>query len=732
MFFEEDTTYNFNKTTVAYARFHKSLSWREGSADFNCFDAENPYFCPDSNSIGGIRSYLQPVGSDSFDIALNIYTPQVQSNNLRPTILFTHGSGLLPNNSYDKDDPGIDELAEVYVEAGYNFVAIDYRKGWETHYVNLPELFLSRLFCFFYTCSFNGDSDAALEHSYTMALFKSTQDLLAAHRYIHFNAAEYNIDTDNIFYYGISTGGIISLSACFADNSEWNEKLQPYYGEQDVNAFGKYRELSDDISIAGIVSLSSGIPEVDWISETEAINTPLFLIHGTKDYISPYIKGNVLAIAGYKDSPQRGEVFKLYGSKAIYDHIRKIDPDHAQVKLNSLYNLEHNVADDVNLICPLFLRDDMFKFLSKIRNTGSFNNSEHVRYTNFVDSTLLCGNRKNDIYYGKSFFKGDRFMYMINGLEEDYINGFEFGEHDFTIEASITPNFRRSNRANIVSTKLPAFIEKKGYDFGITNKRKLFLHVSDENGQSTYESSAILEKDACSHVAVTRKDSTLIFYVNGEPTDTFLNVKDRLLNTSIVWIGNGLSRPNSGFSGSMEYLRFWKSGFDQSVINYMMQEGTGLVFPNSELTAFFDFTENEGQLFTEYVNGYQAISGLLPFGYLGDPVWIAAEDNGECGNLGGREQPVLKDKNPQKRIIQDQSITVYPNPFQSYIKIDGLNKSLQNYQIVLTTISGQSIQQDIRLVGINKIDLSTLASGFYWVIIKDGDTIITITKVIKL
>ncbi|MCB0501354.1 MAG: T9SS type A sorting domain-containing protein [Bacteroidetes bacterium] len=32
----------------------------------------------------------------------------------------------------------------------------------------------------------------------------------------------------------------------------------------------------------------------------------------------------------------------------------------------------------------------------------------------------------------------------------------------------------------------------------------------------------------------------------------------------------------------------------------------------------------------------------------------------------------------------------------------------------------------------NKIDLSTLESGFYWLIIKDGDTMITIRKVIKL
>ena len=97
---------------------------------------------------------------------------------------------------------------------------------------------------------------------------------------------------NNIFYYGISTGGIVALSAGLADNEDWNPKLEEHYGEVDVHDFGYYQELKDEISTAGIISFAGGIPELDWISEEEGRNTPLFLLHGTNDFVSPYIKGN--------------------------------------------------------------------------------------------------------------------------------------------------------------------------------------------------------------------------------------------------------------------------------------------------------------------------------------------------------------------------------------------------------------------------------------------------------
>ena len=191
---DEDTIPTYEKVTLPYARFHTSQSWRNGSADYLCFDNPNPTICPDSSSIGGVRRYLKPIGEDSFDIEMNIYTPLHSENTPRPTIIFIHGSGLVPNNPEYKDSETVEENVEGFTDKGYNFVSIDYRKGWEAHYIDLPDRILNIFYCFFNACSQDGDSDDALEHSYSLALFRSAQDLLATHRYLHYHAIDLNID----------------------------------------------------------------------------------------------------------------------------------------------------------------------------------------------------------------------------------------------------------------------------------------------------------------------------------------------------------------------------------------------------------------------------------------------------------------------------------------------------------------------------------------------------------
>ena len=296
------------------------------------------------------------------------------------------------------------------------------------------------------------------------------------------------------------------------------------------------------------------------------------------------------------------------------------------------------------------------------------------------------------------------------------------------------PTFTRNYKSNIISTRLPEFIDARGYEFGITKKRKLFLTISDEQGKHSYTSNDIIEKNICSHVAVVRKDSTLTFYINGVESGIHEDVKGKLLNPNVVFIGNGLSRFNAGFIGAMEYLRVWKNGFSPEVITPLVEEGTGVIFPNGAIKSFYNFTENEGQSYIDYVSGQATVSGFLPVGNWGDPLWrkMSAED--DCSFKGGRVAEFLKNIVQPEEHILESDITMYPNPFFDKIQIEGLNEAEGNLHISITSMDGkQFLSTVVHSTGKSiELHLLDLQPGFYVLTISNNKEVIATRKVIKL
>ena len=737
-----DTTFEFNEATYVYAQFHKTDSWREGNGELLCFDTDNNHFCPDSSDLGyRLRSYLSPAGLDSFAISLSLYSPLDATDEPRPTILYVHGGGLSPNNRDLKDTDETKDIAEFYTIKGYNFVAIDYRKGWESKDTELPGWVPGALGCYFNACTVEGDSDPANEYSFIQAQFKIVQDMLAAHRFLYTHAEELQIIQDQIFYFGISSGGIAALSAYFAENEDWNEILSPYYGNQDLNSFGGYQAVSDEISPAGIMTISSGVYDLDWVDADEIQEVPIFMIHGSTDKLVPYIRGNLLGITGYEGERERAEVFNLFGSKAIYDHIRTLDANNSQIRLSSLYGLDHQISKDINLSCPFYLQDEMYQFLNSIKNTGEMGNSYHQRFTNFGDSTLICRKRQNQIDFGQPSFNGGNIMYTIKSNDTSVVNPFQF-EHEepFSIEASIIPEYQGNKKTFLVSTRLPGFLDPLGYDLAINKNNKLVLKVIDRNGSYKYRSTNSLIEGECNHIAVSRSDSALTFYINGEVSGTFDHQNERLVNNFAMWVGNRFLKANAGYKGKIEYLRFWNASITDETIHHLKEEGRFATYPHPAMSAYYDFTENEGQQFTEYVHSSDLTSGWINVGSLGDPSWRSGAM--ACDYSERHTLQELIEESVDERISEDfefrleSETNFYPNPFVDIIsgRIDA--KGLNRLDISISTLEGKVIMKDVYLnitsdfIDI-EIETQDVASGFYIInVTANGQSVLT-KKMIK-
>lgn len=113
--------------------------------------------------------------------------------------------------------------------------------------------------------------------------------------------------------------------------------------------------------------------------------------------------------------------------------------------------------------------------------------------------------------------------------------------------------------------------------------------------------------------------------------------------------------------------------------------------------------------------------------------FLSSTDNGDYGmntpayfcldNLNGTVTSV------NDLIVNNNSVTVYPNPFRNSvnINIDGIQDAKQIY---VTDISGKLVYNSNYILNNNQIDLSSLTRGFYLLSIKTQNKVIT-KKIIK-
>ncbi len=180
---------------------------------------------------------------------LDFYEPANDTLQLRPLVVCIHGGSLVVGNRIE-----MSSFCADFAERGYVAATIDYRLGIES-----PK-----------------GVTTILE-----ALLRGVQDAKAAVRFFRSKAAEYGIDTSQIYLEGSSAGSMVAVHYAY-----WNEDEIP----ADVNQtkWGNIEGTSGNpgysTAIKGIINYCGGIVNSAWINAGEV---PVASIDGLLDTVIP-------------------------------------------------------------------------------------------------------------------------------------------------------------------------------------------------------------------------------------------------------------------------------------------------------------------------------------------------------------------------------------------------------------------------------------------------------------
>lgn len=220
------------------------------------------------------------------DLKLNVYQPAGDVNAKRPLIIFAHAGGYL-NGSKEVDD--MIALCDSFARKGFVTATIDYRKGFNPL-----------------------DAESA-----ERGVYRGVQDAKASVRFFKEKATLYGIDTNNIFFGGMSAGAFSALNVGFMDKE--SERPQSTYGGGLVNdlkcldcAGNAYPHSS---KVKGILDYWGAVNDTTII---EAGDIPILIIHGENDPTVPYEYGHPFGLATLPNT---------YGGLPIYKRATNLGMD---------------------------------------------------------------------------------------------------------------------------------------------------------------------------------------------------------------------------------------------------------------------------------------------------------------------------------------------------------------------------------------------------------------------
>lgn len=225
------------------------------------------------------------------DLFMNIYMPASGTDTLtkRPVMIWAFGGAFIGG---DREQTNF--LAKQSASIGYVSASIDYRIL--ASIIPLPDS----------TIMMNTAVKAAADMKAAIRHFKMTAD----------QGNPMNIDPDQIYVGGLSSGAITAIMAGAVDDSDIdNDFLR---GLIDNNGgiggnTGSVENQSYDYKVKGIVNLSGAVYKLDFLDATDP---PIFSVHGDADEVVPYEMGmpNVFIPID----------LNLFGSKAMEDRCLEI------------------------------------------------------------------------------------------------------------------------------------------------------------------------------------------------------------------------------------------------------------------------------------------------------------------------------------------------------------------------------------------------------------------------
>lgn len=193
------------------------------------------------------------------DLSMDIFEPTGDLNTKRPVIIFAHAGGFI-NGSKDVDN--MQAICDTFARKGFVTATIDYRKGF----------------------------DPLDEESAERAVYRAVQDGKTAVRFFKENYAAYNVDTNNVFFGGMSAGGFVAYHVAYLD--EESERPASTYGGFTVNDLGcldcagAYQNNTSEIK--AVLDFWGATIDTTFM---QAGDQPIMIMHGTQDPTVPYYEG---------------------------------------------------------------------------------------------------------------------------------------------------------------------------------------------------------------------------------------------------------------------------------------------------------------------------------------------------------------------------------------------------------------------------------------------------------
>jgi acetyl esterase/lipase len=243
---------------------------------------------------------------EELDLKIDVYQPEKDSASKHPLLVLVHGGAFILG---DKEEETIVALANMMAQRGFVVASVNYRLGFKAM-PNLEALInqidiLDHL-----------DLKLGTPSSLERSIYRSTQDVRAALRFMVHHQEEYNIDPNFIFLAGSSAGGFITLNVAFMKEEERYKSTHSLLAGliDDLGCLDcSSNDYKDAFKLRGIINMWGALTDISIMDQDEKI--PMLSIHGTADEIVPI--GHDYC---FNDLNEYNRYFyhKVYGSQAIH------------------------------------------------------------------------------------------------------------------------------------------------------------------------------------------------------------------------------------------------------------------------------------------------------------------------------------------------------------------------------------------------------------------------------
>ena len=258
-------------STALVAATYTANAQCAGERYFNYVFPNNPIVSSDIN-YGSNTNF----DGTAQTLKLDIYQPNGDTAASRPLVLIAHGGSFIGGSKTGTD---VVPICKDLAKLGYVAVSIQYRLGMG----GLP---------------FPGPDSADA----TEAVMRGVHDGRAAVRFFRKNAAiggnTYKVDTNNIFFAGVSAGGFIALHMAYLDEVSEIPTFIDMVGQPGLTGGieGNSGNAGYSSEVKAIINMCGALGDTAWIKPGDE---PVINFHGTNDGTVPYASAEITLLGLY-------------------------------------------------------------------------------------------------------------------------------------------------------------------------------------------------------------------------------------------------------------------------------------------------------------------------------------------------------------------------------------------------------------------------------------------------